>query len=39
MYDNTKKDDFTQIEIVDMDFNVKIPARKFSFQELERGAP
>ncbi len=38
MHDNTKKDNYTQIEILDMDFNTKIPARKFSFQELERGS-
>ena len=38
MYDKTKKDEYTQIEILDMDFNVKIPSRKFSFQELERGS-
>jgi outer membrane lipoprotein-sorting protein len=37
MYDKTKKDNYTQIEILSMDFNTKIPARKFSFQELERG--
>lgn len=37
MYDKTKKDNYTQIEILSMDFNTKISARKFSFQELERG--
>ncbi len=37
MYSKTKKGHSTQIEIEDMRFNVNIPSRIFSFQELERG--
>lgn len=37
MYDESEEGEYTQIEILEMDFNVDIPPRKFSFQELERG--
>ncbi len=37
MHDKTKQGNTTIIKMVEMDFNINIPDRIFSFQELERG--
>ncbi len=37
MYNEVKKGHSTEIRIDDMHFDVKIPDRIFSYQELERG--
>ncbi len=37
MHNETKEGHTTTIKVEDMRFDVNIPARKFSFQELERG--
>ena len=37
MYNKTKEGYSTSFKLIDMEFDVNIPDRKFSFQELERG--
>lgn len=37
MYNNAKEGRHTEFKIIDMDFDVNIPDRIFSFRELERG--
>jgi outer membrane lipoprotein-sorting protein len=37
MYNKAKEGRYTAMEVVDMKFDIKIPPRIFSFQELERG--
>jgi outer membrane lipoprotein-sorting protein len=37
MNDNVEEGNYTEFKIVEMDFNVNIPKRIFSFRELERG--
>ena len=37
MYDKTEKGNSTTIKMIEMTFNVNIPDRIFSYQELERG--
>ena len=37
MHNEVKEGNKTTIKIIEMDFNINIPKRKFSFQELERG--
>lgn len=37
MYDDIDKGEYTEIKVLEMEFDLNIPDRKFSFQELERG--
>lgn len=37
MHDNINEGEYTEFKIIEMDFNVNIPGRIFSFRELERG--
>ncbi len=37
MYNNLEKGHYTRFTLLDMEFDIKIPSRIFSFRELERG--